>query len=214
MNKIAIYGAGGFGREVYCLIQKINAVSPQWDVIGFFDDGKSKGEPVGHYGSVLGGIAEVNDWREPLAVVIAVGSTENMKRIAEGIRNPVVTFPNIIHPEVIYADESSLSMGKGNIVQRGSAFSCDVRIGDFNVFNGGTVLGHDVVMGSYNMLMPAVRISGSTIVGDSNFFGINSIVLQGKTIGNGITLSAGSVLMKKPKDGKLYIGNPAKLMEF
>lgn len=214
MNKIAIYGAGGFGREVYCLIQKINAVSPQWDVIGFFDDGKSKGEQVGHYGSVLGGIAEVNDWREPLAVVIAVGSTENMKRIAEGIRNPAITFPNIIHPEVIYADESSLSIGKGNIVQRGSAFSCDVRIGDFNVFNGGTVLGHDVVMGSYNMLMPAVRISGCTIVGDSNFFGISSIVLQGKTIGNGITLSAGSVLMKKPKDGKLYIGNPAKLMEF
>lgn len=214
MRKIAIYGAGGFGREVYCLIQKINAVSPLWDVIGFFDDGKPKGEPVGRYGEVLGGMAEVNGWPEPLAVVVAVGSTENMKKIVGGIQSPNISFPNIIHPDVVYADEESVTMGKGNIVQRGSAFSCDVKMGDFNVFNGGTVLGHDVVLGSYNVLMPAVRISGSTTVGDGNFFGISSIVLQGLKIGNGVTLSAGSVLMRKAKDGKLYIGNPAKLMEF
>lgn len=214
MKKLVIYGAGGFGREVYCLIQKINAVSPQWDVIGFFDDGKPKGELVGRYGKVLGGMAEVNSWPEPLAVVVAVGSTENMKKIVGGIKSPNISFPNIIHPEVVYADEESVTMGKGNIVQRNSAFSCDVKMGNFNVFNGGTVLGHDVVLGSYNVLMPAVRISGSTTVGDANFFGISSIVLQGLKIGNGVTLSAGSVLMRNAKDGKLYIGNPAKIMEF
>ena len=214
MNKRAIYGAGGFGREVFCLIQKINAVSPQWDVIGFFDDGKPKGEPVGRYGKVLGGVDEVNSWPEPLAVVVAVGSTENMKKIVGGIPSPKISFPHIIHPDGGYADEESVTMGKGNIVQRNSAFSCDVKMGDFNVFNGGTVLGHDVVLGSYNVLMPAVRISGSTTVGDANFFGISSIVLQGLKVGNGVTLSAGSVLMRKTKDGKLYIGNPAKIMEF
>lgn len=214
MRRIAIFGAGGFGREVFCLIKSINALSPQWEVIGFFDDGKPKGEPVGHYGAVLGGIAELNDWRESLAVVIAVGSAQSMKKIAAGINNPFVFFPNIIYPGIMYADEFSVSMGKGNIIQRASYFSCDVKIGDFNIFNGSTVLGHDVVMGSFNILMPAVRISGGATIGDSNFFGINSIVLQGKTVGNGITLSAGSVLMKNPKDGKLYIGNPAKLMEY
>lgn len=214
MTKIAIYGAGGFGREVFCLLRNINAISPQWEVIGFFDDGKSKGELVGHYGPVLGGMTELNEWRESLAVVIAVGSAQSLKKIAEGIKNPLVSFPNIIYPGIMFADESSVSMGKGNIIQRASFFSCDVKIGDFNVFNGSTVLGHDVEMGSYNILMPAVRISGGTTIGDSNFFGINAIVLQGKKIGNGITLGAASVLMKNPKDGKLYIGNPAKLMEF
>lgn len=214
MNKLAIYGAGGLGREVYCLIQKINAVSNQWDVIGFFDDGKQKGDAVGCYGTVLGGMAEVNGWSDELAVVIAVGSTKSMKKISSGIQNPKISFPNIIHPEVVFADADTLKMGKGNVVQRGSAFSCDVRIGDFNILNGGTVLGHDVKLGSCNILMPAVRISGATVVGDSNFFGIASIVLQEKRIGNNVSLGAGSVLMKNPKDGKLYIGNPARLMEF
>ena len=199
---------------MFCLIKDINALSPLWEVIGFFDDGKPKGELVGHYGPVLGGMTELNDWRESLAVVIAVGSPQSVKKIAAGINNPFVFFPNIIHPGIRYADESSISMGKGNIIQRASFFSCDVKIGDFNIFNGSTALGHDVVMGSFNVLMPAVRISGSTTIGDSNFFGISSIVLQGKSIGNGITLGAASVLMKNPKDGKLYIGNPAKLMEY
>ncbi len=214
MTKIAIYGAGGFGREVFCLIKDINAISPKWEVIGFFDDGKSKGELVGHYGSVLGGMTELNGWHESLAVVIAIGSTQSLKKIVADINNPLVYFPNIIYPGIKFADESSVSMGKGNIIQRASFFSCDVKIGDFNVFNGSAVLGHDVVMGSFNILMPAVRISGGTTIGNSNFFGVSSIVLQGKTIGNGVTLSAGSVLMRNPKDGKLYIGNPAKLMEF
>lgn len=214
VKNIAIYGAGGFGREVFCLINKLNAVNKEWNVVGFFDDGIEKGSPVGHYGTVLGGIDEVNAWSTDLAVAVAVGSAANMKKITSGITNPHILFPNIIHPEVVFSDRESMKMGQGNIVQRGSAFSCDVTIGDFNVFNGGTVLGHDVKMGSCNILMPAVRISGAVKIGDGNFFGIASIVLQGLKVGTGVKLSAGSVLFTKPKDGQLYMGNPAKKTEF
>lgn len=214
MKDIAIYCAGGFGREVCCLIRKINEVKPTWNFIGFFDDVKEKGEIVSHYGKVLGGIDDVNSWDKELNVVIAIGNGHQMKAITSRITNPLVFFPNIIHPEVIFADKDSLVMGKGNIIQRASAFSCDVTIGDFNAFNGGTTLGHDVVMDSYNTLMPGVRISGGTTMGERNFFGVGSIVLQGLRIGEGVSLGAGSVLMKKPKDGMLYMGNPAKKMEF
>ena len=46
MKKIAIYGAGGFGREVLTLINDINSLYHQYQVIGFFDDGKSKDDIV------------------------------------------------------------------------------------------------------------------------------------------------------------------------
>ncbi|MBQ1739289.1 MAG: transferase, partial [Clostridiales bacterium] len=36
--KIAIYGAGGFGKEVACLIKRINDNGGDWELIGFFDD--------------------------------------------------------------------------------------------------------------------------------------------------------------------------------
>ena len=38
MKDIAIYGAGGFGREVACLLRRINEQAPKWNLIGFFDD--------------------------------------------------------------------------------------------------------------------------------------------------------------------------------
>ena len=38
MKKIAIFGAGGFGREVKWLIDDINEIQPNWEFIGFFDD--------------------------------------------------------------------------------------------------------------------------------------------------------------------------------
>ena len=40
MKNIAIYGAGGFGREVACLLNIINEKEPTWNLVGFFDDGK------------------------------------------------------------------------------------------------------------------------------------------------------------------------------
>lgn len=40
MKDIAIYGAGGFGREVACLLNAINANDAIWNLIGFFDDVK------------------------------------------------------------------------------------------------------------------------------------------------------------------------------
>lgn len=33
-------------------------------------------------------------------------------------------------------------------------------------------------IGDYNVLMPSVRISGEVVMGDCNFFGVGSIVLQ------------------------------------
>jgi hypothetical protein len=60
MKKIAIFGAGGFGREVKTIIDSINLISPRFEFIGFFDDGVAKGTFVNNY-PVLGGIKELND---------------------------------------------------------------------------------------------------------------------------------------------------------
>ena len=42
MKDIAIFGVGGFGREVLALIKNINEVTPTWNIVGFFDDGYEK----------------------------------------------------------------------------------------------------------------------------------------------------------------------------
>ena len=214
LKNIAIYGAGGFGREVACSINKINEIEPTWNLIGFFDDGVEKGKMVSHFGPVLGGMQELNAWQSKINVVVAIGNPNTVKKVVEKIVNANVEFPNLIHKDTYYSDKQSFSIGKGNIIQGGCIFSCDVSIGDFNVFNGFDALGHDVKVGNFNSFMPAVRISGEVLIGDCNFFGVNSVVLQQIKIKNCVKLAAGSVLMTKPKENGLYIGVPAKREKF
>jgi sugar O-acyltransferase (sialic acid O-acetyltransferase NeuD family) len=215
MIDIAIFGAGGFGKEVACLINRINEKEPTWNLVGFFDDNPAlKGMMISHFAPCLGGIDELNAYQEELFLVIAIANPKIVKTVVGKINNPLITFPNLIHPSFVVSDPETFEIGRGNIIQANCSVSVDVKIGDFNILNGSVVLGHDVNMGSFNTLMPAVRISGGVTINDENFFGVSSIVLQQITVGNHVRLGAGSVLMTKPKDGNLYMGNPAKKTEF
>lgn len=215
VKKIAVYGAGGLGREVAGGIQRINSANKEnWEFIGFYDDNLEVGAQVSHYGKVLGGMNDLNAVDEPLALAIAVGSPQIRKQIRERITNPNIYFPNLIAPSFKVLDPQTFKMGQGNIIQDSCSATCDVTVGDFNVFNGANVLGHDVVIGDFNVLMPSVHLSGAVEVGNCNLLGVDSVVLQMVKIGNNVTLGAGSVLMVKPKDGNTYIGVPAKRFDF
>ena len=215
MKDIAIFGAGGLGREVACLIKRINEKEPTWNLIGFFDDDpKLKGQMISHFGPCLGDIETLNSYPKELAVAMAIGNSIVVKKIVDNIRNNNITFPNLIDITFYKVDPETFTIGHGNIIQGQCCVSCDVSIGDFNIFNGGIDVGHDTTIGSYNTLMPAVRLSGKVKIGDFNFLGINSIVLQQIKIGNHVRLGAGSVMMKKPKDGNLYVGVPAQKIDF
>jgi sugar O-acyltransferase (sialic acid O-acetyltransferase NeuD family) len=210
MRDIAIYGAGGFGKEVACILSKINELQPTWHLIGFFDDRVNKGTSISHFGQVLGGLSELNTWPTPLAIAFAIGNPKIIETLVHKITNVRVSYPNIIHPEVFFADPISFQIGRGNVIVRGCTFSVDVTIGDFNQMNSLSSLAHDVVMGSYNVLMPLTRVSGEAQIGNYNIFGLNSLILQQLKIGNHVRTGPGAVLMTKPKDGFLYMGNPAK----
>ena len=215
VKKIAIYGAGGLGREVAGGIMRINnAGKERWELVGFYDDAIEKGSVISHYGIVLGGMKELNAIEEPLALAIAVGTPRSRKKIDERITNQNIYFPNLIAPSFRILDPKTFKIGKGNIIQDNCSATCDVEIGDYNVFNGSNALGHDVKVGDFNVLMPGVRLSGVVKVGDCNMFGVDSVVLQQIKVGDNVTLGAGSVLMTKPKDGHTYIGVPAKKFDY
>jgi len=213
MKKIAIYGAGGFGREVACLIRIINEQSPEWELIGFFDDGIEKGTN-NEYGVVLGGIDEVNSYPEELAIVIAIASPKIVEKIVGNITSSKIYYPNIISPDVIYLDRDNVKIGKGNIICSGSLLSCNVNLGNFNILNGFIPIGHDTQIGDFNSFMPAVKISGEVTIGNRNFFGVNSVVLQQIKIGNDTVVGANSLILRKTKDGMTYMGSPASIIKY
>jgi sugar O-acyltransferase (sialic acid O-acetyltransferase NeuD family) len=214
MEKIAIFGAGGYGRELACLLKIINKDTPTWDFVGFYDDNPQLKGSHNEYGKVLGGMKELNSVKEKLAVAIAIGNPSVVKKIVSLIDNNNLYFPNLISPNTVFLDKESVKMGRGNIICINCSFSCNIHIGDFNTFNGWINVGHDVIIGSFNSIMPDVKISGEVRIGEENFIGCAAVILQQISVGDKTTVGANSSVIKKTKNGCTYVGNPATRIKY
>jgi len=213
MKDLAIYGAGGFGRELACLIKIINTKKMTWNFIGFFDDGIQHGES-NEYGRIIGGMQELNRWDKPLCVTFAIGSSEILSKLTSSITNTLLNFPNIISPGMNFLDENNVKLGKGNVFCSGCIISCNVTIGNFNLFISTSAVGHDVTIGNCNVFMPSTKVSGKVIIGDKNTFGVSSTILPNVTIGHRTIIGANSLIIQKTKDGMTYIGSPAVQLRY
>ena len=107
MKDIAIYCAGGFGREIACLIKRINEKEPTWNFIGFFDDNAELKGTRNEYGEVLGGMKELNEYEGELGIAIGIGSPNAVKAIVGNITNLNVEYPNLLDPTVEIADDNN-----------------------------------------------------------------------------------------------------------
>jgi sugar O-acyltransferase (sialic acid O-acetyltransferase NeuD family) len=210
MKKIAIYGAGAFGQEVYLLIDSINraAGSSVFECIGFFDDTKEVGSNC-KYGKIIGGISDINQLNERLCVAIAVGSSAGLAKMSTQIINPNISFPNLLSPNNFYFDKESLRLGMGNIILSNSIISYDVKIGNFNVINTRVNFGHHVEIGDLNVLNPNVQLSGNTKLGNSNSLGLNCAFLPQKMIGDNNVVVPGSIITRNFNSNNFLSGNPA-----
>lgn len=218
MKNIAIFGAGGFGREVACLIHRVNQHvtndSEKWNIVGFFDDAPNLKGTKNEYGEVIGGMDALNSWESPLSIVISIGTPAILKLLVSKINNPLIDYPNLIDPDVVFMDKENVKIGRGNVICSQSIVSTNVAIGDFNIVNCCTVIGHDASLGNYNAIMPSVNISGGVQIGNENYFGVSSVVLQYLKIGNRTKIGANSTIFQKTKDGNTYIGNPANILNY
>lgn len=215
MIDIAIIGAGGFGREIKCLIEDINN-SPQqlekYNIIGFYDDGIEVGEKI-HDLSVLGTIEELNEYSKPLNIVVAIGTPKIKKRVVESIINKQISFPNIIHPSVIKSD-NNIILGKGNIIAAGCILTCDITIEDFIILNLACTIGHDTILKMYSSFMPSVNISGEVIVEESVYIGTGVKIINQLKIGANSIVGAGAVVSKSLPENCTAVGIPAKPIKF
>ncbi len=207
-NKLAIYGAGGFGREVAVMIAQINAVKPVWEVIGFFDDGIEKGIMVDGL-PVLGGMNEINLQASPLSVSMAVADPTVRHALIKKIINPHITFPHLVHPSAILGCEKN-KLGYGCIVTAGVILTTGIEFADFCIINLASTIGHDVKLGSCCTIMPGCSISGNVSIGQRCLLGTGSRIIQGIAIGDNCIIGAGAVVTKTFGDHLQLMGVPAR----
>ncbi len=207
-KKIAIYGAGGLGREVLSMLH----AWPEWEVTGFYDDGKEKGTVIKQQ-PVLGGLEELLQVTEPTYLVLAIGSPAIKIQIAKRIsENENILFPVLVHPNATIQDIASVKLGKGSVITAGVVLTTDIELGEHVLINLTCTVGHDVHIGDGSSVMPGVNIAGEVIIGKGVLIGAGATILNGLLLGDHCRVGAGSVVTKPVASGKTVVGIPARVI--
>jgi sugar O-acyltransferase (sialic acid O-acetyltransferase NeuD family) len=211
LKNLAIYGAGGFGRETALLINQINAKNPTWRLAGFYDDGLAAGTDIDGL-SVLGGMDELNAVKVVTGIAIAIADPIIKKGVFERITNRQLTFPSVIHP-TFSMGASGNRIGKGCILTAGCILTTGIFLGDFVIINLLSSVGHDVRIGNFSSIMPGCSVSGNVKIGESTSIGTGARILQNLSVGSRCKVGAGAVLTRDFPDDKTIVGVPAEELQ-
>jgi sugar O-acyltransferase (sialic acid O-acetyltransferase NeuD family) len=212
MKDIIIIGAGGFGREVKCLIEDVNRSLPEkiYNILGFIDDGLEEGIVI-HDLQVLGGMEYLLTLEQKPSLVLGIGAPGTKETIQNSLKE--YDFPSIIHPSVDIGG-FNISIGKGCVICKGSILTCDISIGNYITINLMCTIGHDSVIKDYSSLMPSVNISGEVLIEANVFIGTGATVINQITVGSNTIVGAGAVVSKSLPMNCTAVGVPAKPILF
>jgi len=208
---LVIIGCGGFGREVFSIVEALNADNGRWSIEGFVDESPSIAakEAVDALGSqVLGDLSVLTAARHDLAAVIAVGSPSARYDVWRRVRTAKVSFPVLVHPDSTVG--RPVDLAEGVVVAPGARLSTAIRVGQHVHIDQNVTVGHDVVVGSFARLNPHACIAGAVRVGERALIGANATVLQGLDIGACATVGASACVTKPVPADTTVRGIPAR----
>lgn len=212
MKKLYIVGAGGFGREVLWLVNRINKKEKIWDIQGFIDDNKSLHGKIENDYKVLGGCEYLKNLSEDAYVVISIGSAKIKEKIAEKLKNySNVHFATLLDPSVIISEK--VKIGEGTIICAGTIITVNIEIGNHVIINLDCTVGHDSIIEDYATILPSVNLSGNTITKKYTTIGTGTKVIQGVIIGKNVIVGAGTVVIRDVEDNVTVVGNPARMVK-
>lgn len=196
---LAIYCAGGLGRQVLDLARSVN----RWDRILFVDDVTE--ETVCH-GAPVYRFSEISRFRGRVEFVIANGEPSARRALYKKVKEAGYPLTVILgrHCEI----SPSAQIGEGCIL-----FNCylcpDVRIGNNVVIVSRVDVGHDVRVGDHCMINSMSFIGGYVRIGDSVYIAPGALLRDRIYVGASAIIGLGAVVIHDVKDRQIVAGNPA-----
>ncbi|MBT9393329.1 acetyltransferase [Hymenobacter sp. NST-14] len=210
-QQLAIFGAGGLGREVLVLLRQLNALAPTWELVGFYDDQPPATDLI-HGLRYLGNAQDLNATPTPLAVAVAVGSSRSRAAVVSRLTSPQLSFPTLIHPGVSTESFQHLHIGPGCLITQGCILTTDIRLGRHVLLNLGCTVGHDAVLEDFCSLMPHANVGGEAHLAEGVYLGTNATVLNQVRVGARTILGAGAVAIRDLPADCTAVGVPARIL--
>ena len=208
MKKLAIFGTGGFAKELLDL-----ALDQGYSEIYFLEKDIKENQKLFGF-SVL----PERDLSKLIDTDFAIGIADPKirKRIYEIY--PDLPYPSLVHSQASlgYGVSEMLEQSKGVVIAAGARITNSCQFGDFVIVSFNSTIGHDCKLDSYVSIMPGVNVSGCIHLKQGTYIGTNAAILPGKSpeqlkyLGENSVIGAGAVVVKHTEPDKVYIGSPAK----
>lgn len=209
-RRIAVYGAGGFAREVAWLLTAYERDT--WDMVGYVEDGAAPGRTLNGK-PVLAWDAFLAGHRDAL-VTVAVGDPKARRAMVQKCEAAGRGFATLVHPRVERSE--FVEFGAGAVVCAGCILTTDVVVGRHAHLNLDCTVGHDARIGDFATLAPGVHVSGNVHIGAGAYVGTGASIINGApgqplVIGDGCVVAAGACVTRSTEAAGLYAGVPAEL---
>lgn len=213
-SRIAIIGAGEFGKQALHYILQNNNNKKNIEIVGWYDDTIPVGKSINDF-PVMGQINSVlKDYYRGLfdSIFIAIGYNHPDFKLSliKTFKDKIPLF-NIISPEAHV--DATAEIGQNVFIYPGAIIDKDVTLKDGVTINLGSIVSHNSTIEDCCFLAPGVTIAGFSHIKNCSFLGVGSIVKDNVCICNNVYLGAGCVVVKNITKSGTYIGIPAYFLD-
>lgn len=208
---LAIYGPGGFGRELIPI-----ATHNGRDACFLSDSEAEIGNDV--LGLPTYSLEQACGLRKKKTIVaiIAVADANVRRSLANKLVAAGIPVGSAVASSAFVGP--GVEIDEGAILCHNVVVTASARIGRHFHANIYSYVAHDCVIGDFVTLAPRVCINGNTVIEDDAYIGTGAILKQGLPgkplrIGRGAVIGMGAVVTKDVAPGTVVVGNPARPLE-
>ena len=140
--------------------------------------------------------------------IISIGTNIYRKQYAEKLQHDS---GKVIHSSAVISPTAVIE--NGSVVLQGVMIQTHVQIGSHVIVNTRSSIDHDSVVGDFVHIAPGAVLCGRVTVGEGTLIGAGAVILPGVRIGRWAQVSAGAIVFKDVEDGRVVIGNPARVIK-
>lgn len=206
MSRVAILGAGEFGKQTQKIIQDQN----KYTLIGYYDDFHLD-EAFGNV-KIIGTSKEIlRDFKNDLfdCVFVAIGYSYLVEKY-KILNNQLLNIPKatVIHSTAEI--DVNATIEEGVIIYPNVYVGPDCVIRTGAVLNVGCILPHDNFVDECTFLSVGVFSGGKTKFGKRNFIGVGANISDSINICDDVIIGVGCTVVRDITKKGTYVGTPSK----
>jgi acetyltransferase EpsM len=204
MKDLLILGTGVHALEMVEIVERVNRVSPTWNLIGLITAEEKLVGQVLNQAMVVG---LPGDWsRFPQAALVP--SLADLRGMGDV---PIERCESLVDPTTFISRTATI--GRGCVFYPHCFVGLNAKVEDFVFCMTGSVINHDDIIGRRTAITSGVQLAGSVTVEPDCYLGQASTIRQLLTIGRHSMVGTGAVVVKNVEPESVMVGNPARKLK-